>query len=561
METASQRVLVLGAGINGCAVARELALNGVSVWVVDAADCASGATSGSSRLIHGGLRYLEYGEFDLVKESLSERTRLLRLAPQFVRPLRLWIPSTSRFGGAVAAIGRFFGWNWWPQPKVNRGSALIRAGLMLYDAYAQDATLPKHACGPSSVAGAPPVDRGRYHRLCSYYDGQMSFPERLVLAMLDDAQQISAERGLDFRVFTYHEARLSAGTVKISPTAGAALDESCTLEPSVIVNATGAWVDETLRRLHVPSARLMGGTKGSHFFTFNSRLREQLAGQGIYAEASDARPVFITPLDEAVLIGTTDVPFDGPPQDALATEEELRYLLDAVNTVLPEARLEESDVDFHYSAVRPLPFTDAQSTAAITRRHSFVRQDQAPLPMFSVVGGKLTTMRSLAEQATALVFEYLGRTVTADSRERVFPGGEDYPRDADELAKTQQGIAERSGFSRPAVAAVWKLCGTRSESILAASDDRSLVPDLDLPCSVVRWSIEREHVHTLADLVERRLMLLYHQRLTRSCVARLAQLLAEAGRLAASEIDAAVDAEINRLKNRYAKRVSSTGRQ
>src|SRR4051812_39577935 len=108
MTAGAKPVLILGAGINGSALARELLLNGRSVWLVDTDDVASGATSGSSRLIHGGLRYLEYGELDLVKESLAERTRLLRLAPQFVRPLRLWIPSSKRFGGMIGAAGRFF---------------------------------------------------------------------------------------------------------------------------------------------------------------------------------------------------------------------------------------------------------------------------------------------------------------------------------------------------------------------------------------------------------------------------------------------------------------------
>src|SRR6202521_4918791 len=114
MTTGPARVLILGAGINGCAIARELLLGGAAVWLVDSADIASGATSGSSRLIHGGLRYLEFGELDLVKESLPERPRLLRLAPQFVHPLRLWIPVSSRFGGLFGAAGRFFGWRWWP---------------------------------------------------------------------------------------------------------------------------------------------------------------------------------------------------------------------------------------------------------------------------------------------------------------------------------------------------------------------------------------------------------------------------------------------------------------
>ncbi len=350
MDVSSKTVLILGAGINGCAIARELAINGINVWIVDAADIASGATSGSSRLIHGGLRYLEYGEFDLVKESLAERTRLLRLAPQFVRPLRLWIPAEGRLGGLIPAVGRFFGWSWWPQPKSPRGSLLISAGLMFYDAYAHDATLPKHTCGPVNAADAPRVDQRQYHQLCSYYDGQVEFPERLVCSMLADAKQLSTQQGLDFRLFNYHRAKLVEDTVEITPVETAPQSSPpVSLRPSIIVNATGAWVDETLERLQIPADRLMGGTKGSHLFSFSPRLKDQLAGQGIYAEARDGRPIFITPLGDTILIGTTDMPFSGSPQTAQASETEIQYLLDSANAILPGAQLSPSDVNFHYT--------------------------------------------------------------------------------------------------------------------------------------------------------------------------------------------------------------------
>jgi glycerol-3-phosphate dehydrogenase len=554
MTTGSPTVLILGAGINGCALARELALNGVSVWVVDCADIAAGATAGSSRLVHGGLRYLEYGEFDLVKESLAERARLVRLAPQFVRPLQLWIPVASRLGGAIGAIGRFFGWKYWPAPKAQRGVVLVRAGLAFYDAYAHDPHWPKYSIARTSQPGTMRVDAKKYRWLLSYFDAQVAFPECLSAALLEDARNISEVQGLDFRVLTYSKATLCGQTVQILPIAEE-LGTSATVDPAVIINATGAWVDETLEQLRVPSERLVGGTKGSHFFTFNRRLRDALQCQGIYAEASDGRPIFITPLDDAVLVGTTDVPFEGSPEKARASEAELHYLLNAVNAILPEVRLAWSDIDFHTSAVRPLPRVTAATTGAITRRHALVKNEAAEVPLYSIVGGKLTTMRSLAESTTATVLAELGRSTTVNSRNRHIPGGEDYPPDADALTERLREIAQRTGFSADSARAVWRLCGSQTEKYLTKTGDHELLPDTDLPCSYARAAIERQWASTLADLVERRLMLLYHQRLTRACLARLAELLVETGRLAAVEVDSAVTCEIERLVARYGKRI------
>ncbi|HEY2828328.1 MAG TPA: FAD-dependent oxidoreductase, partial [Pirellulales bacterium] len=335
-------VLILGAGINGAALARELALNGLGVVVVDVRDLAAGATSYSSRLIHGGLRYLEYGDFALVRESLGERTRLLRLAPQFVHPLRLFIPVQNRFGGLMSAARRFLGLKDRPHPGrvLHRGLWTVRFGLWLYDNYARDPTLPKHQSHRATDADVVHVDPAAYRWVCSFSDAQVVFPERFTLALLDDARQVAAAQGAEFRVLTYHEATLSGSTVSIRRLAdGQVVDQ---LQPSVIVNATGAWVDHTLQALGVPSKRLMGGTKGSHFITSNPRLQERLAGRAVYTEAGDGRPIFILsfqlPFTTATLVGTTDEPFQADPSTAVATEGELEYLVAAVNEVFPDLK-------------------------------------------------------------------------------------------------------------------------------------------------------------------------------------------------------------------------------
>ncbi|HEY2883072.1 MAG TPA: FAD-dependent oxidoreductase, partial [Pirellulales bacterium] len=458
-------VLILGAGINGAALARELALNGVGVVIVDRHDIASGATAYSSRLIHGGLRYLEYGDFALVRESLGERTRLLRLAPQFVRPLRLFIPVQNRFGGLMAAARRFLGLKGRPprqlkpgeQPKaLHRGLWTVRFGLWLYDNYARDPTLPKHQSHRAGAADVVPVDAHTYPWVCSFSDAQVVFPERFTLALLHDARQIAAGQGTEFRVLTYHEATLEGKTVAIHrigesqnplplgegkvrvqenqrrhpnpdpppegegggfPPASVVQE----FQPAAIVNATGAWVDLTNQALGIAAKRMMGGTKGSHFVTSNSRLQQLLAGRAVYTEASDSRPIFILPFVYGTLVGTTDEPFTGDPATALATPGELEYLVAAVNEVFPDLQLTTADIDMHYAGVRPLPFSDASTPGAVSRRHWMEEHPGTAVPYYSIIGGKLTTCRSLAEESAKVILKQLGLPHIANSEERAIP--------------------------------------------------------------------------------------------------------------------------------------------
>ncbi len=422
-------VLILGAGINGAALARELVLGGVSVVLVDTGDLAGGSTSYSSRLIHGGLRYLEYGEFDLVRESLAERTRLLRHAPHLVRPLKLFIPVSNRLGGLRKSVGRFFGWNTRGaiRPGPPRGLWLVRAGLALYDRYAHDPMLPRHSTTSVDEERDVRVARDRYRWLCSYYDAQVMFPERFVVDLLDDARHAARETGATFRLYTYHDATLNERTATVRAPGNDA--PVATFEPAAVVNATGAWVDRTLRKLNVNWRILMGGTKGSHLVTANPRLRAALGGHGLYAEAEDGRPVFILPFGDSSLIGTTDVPFEGDPAEALTSPQELEYLIQTVNTIVPDVDLTPDDVDWHYCGVRPLPRTGRSMPAAITRRHWLEEHTDSSMPLYSVIGGKLTTCRSLAEQAAGTIRARLGLPPMVVSRDRPLPGGTAYPAD------------------------------------------------------------------------------------------------------------------------------------
>ncbi|MEX0702755.1 MAG: FAD-dependent oxidoreductase [Planctomycetales bacterium] len=590
-------VLILGAGINGCALARELLLNGVPVHLVDERDVGFGATAKSSRLIHGGLRYLEYGDLHLVRESLAERARLLAAAPQYVRPLRLFIPVRKRAGGILAAAVRFFGLERRPRlarwargiaGRSPRGLWVVRLGLWLYDRLAGAAGIAPHAVARTGAdERAPRVDPRKYRWLCSYADAQMEYPERFLIALLEDARRLAEEREVEFHVWTYHRAVLDAGRAEVRRSdegiSSAGLPPSAEFAPGVIVNATGAWGDFTLDELHVPSPPLFGGTKGSHLVTFHPVLRERLGDDGVYTETPDGRLVFVLPFGPAgTLVGTTDIPFPERPDRAVAEPDEIEYLLEAVNEVFDGVDLARGDVALHYSGVRPLPRSDAATPGGVSRDHWIVPGESAAGPVLTLVGGKLTTCRAFAEIAADAVLERLGQPRQADSRTRVVPGGENHPADARALRDEWDRLAESTGFSAEQVRAMWELWGTRTREIAAqisgqwsvdsgrTTNSRRLrepvhcpLPTVHclsgtaLPVAAARWAIGHEWVARLEDLVERRLLLVYHPGLSRATVRELAELLATGGRLNLARIDEAIERCVERLRSFYGRELSS----
>jgi glycerol-3-phosphate dehydrogenase len=553
-----QPIVILGAGINGAALARELVLNSIPVVVVDTADVAYGTTAYSSRLIHGGLRYLEYGDVALVRESLAERRRLLDLAPHFVQPLELQIPLSQRGGGWCSSVARLLGVR--SLAAAQRGMWLIRSGLWMYDLLARDRQLPPHRIFRVGASDTVPVDSERYRWLGSYWDAQMAYPECFVVSLLEDARRVAEQAGIEFTLYTYHGVHRDDTRLAIHPVRadGGQTEAVRVIEPAAVVNATGAWVDHALRSLEITAPRKIGGTKGTHFVTNQPVLSQALGGRGLYAEAADGRPVFVLPLGSGVLVGTTDIAYDEDPGQAVATEAELEYLLELVRQLLPQVPLTRDDIHLHYAGVRPLPYSGDKKPGAISRRHWLEKHLGGTLPLYSIIGGKLTTCRSLAEDATRQLLKDLGRRPVTDSRQRPVPGGESYPSDRDALARTQQLLAERFALPLSSITAAWSLLGSRTEQVLETSEvsTSGLLPDSDLPRSVARWMIEHQWVCRLEDLVERRLMLLYEPRLSRACLEDLAQLLAEAGKLPPSEIPSAVSETTQRLETHFGKRLA-----
>jgi glycerol-3-phosphate dehydrogenase len=562
MNAGRPTVLILGAGINGCSVARELVLNGVGVWIVDTHDIACGATSRSSRLIHGGLRYLEYGDFHLVRESLAERATLQKVAPHLVEPLRLYIPVAGRSGGLLQSGARFLGLARSEAlggltrlllPPSERGLWTVEIGLFLYDGFAADPATPRHSVHEVGQPGLPRVDGQHYRWLCAYSDAQMRFPERYCVALLDDARQIARETNVEFRLCTYAHADFADGSLRISTAGGAVL----TCSASVVVNATGAWGDRTLEQLHVPAPRLFGGTKGSHFITHQPALKQALGNAGVYAEAADGRLIFVLPFGDAVLVGTTDERFDEPPERAVATEAELSYLISTVNQLFPDVRLSRGDLTLTYSGVRPLPYAAAGSESSISRDHSLEVSAWHGIPVLTLVGGKLTTSRAFGERVADEVLWHLFIVRSATTVARVIPGGKGVPSDRAELARRWEELASRFGLQVEQVRAMWALCGTRVAEIAEsqrAEPEAACWQNLcgtALPRAFARWVIEHEWVQRIEDLVERRLMLIYEPGLSRQTLGELADLLIGAEKLEPAAREAAIEAAASRCQSLY----------
>lgn len=564
-------VAILGAGINGAALARELVLNGASVLVVDASDVASGTTRWSTRLVHGGLRYLEYGEVGLVRESLLERERLVRLAPHLVEPLGFYVPLRGWLGGLGSAAARLAGLDGLARrwaPARGRGALVVRLGLALYDLLAIGSAWPRHRIVRAGGAGLPRVDARAFPLAALYADARMAFPERFTVELLVDAAAAAAERGLFFRVATRRTARLGEdGRLRLAAGAGMA-EES--FAPRALVNATGAWVDRTNHAL-LPGAvpgPLVGGTKGSHLLVDHPPLRAALGPRGVYAEAADGRPVFVLPFGPRfVLVGTTDIPFAGDPAAARAEPGEIDYLLAAVAALFPDAAPGADAVLEHYCGVRPLPASSGRAAAAVTRRHMLVPLPGMPLPAWSIVGGKLTTCRSLAEQGAALVLAALSRRARPVSRDRALPGACD-PRRRESIVAALAALAERGGAGREAAAAAATatvaLLGARAAGIVALVErapeaERAALlaplPGVDLPVAVVPWCAAEEWATSLEDVVERRLVLPLHPGCSTATIRAVAAALERCGRLDAADLEGEVARVVAGLRERHGLRL------
>ena len=523
-ENPEVSVLIIGGGINGIGVFRELALNGVDVLLVEREDFCSGGSAASSHMAHGGIRYLENGEFRLVREAVRERNLMIQNAPHLVKPLPTAIPIFKRLSGLLNAPLKFFGKLDKPS---ERGSLVIKLGLMMYDAYTgKQRTVPRHQF-LSRGKSLKKWDRlnPKIVNTAVYYDGAILQPERLTVeVMLDAEQENSNAHALNYM-------SMVGGLEDTIILRDELTDENFDIKPKLVINATGAWIDVSNKKLGL-SSRFIGGTKGSHIVVRHDELREAIGDHEFFFENNDGRIVLIFPLYDRVLIGTTDIPIDNP-DDVNCTDEEIDYFLGMVKRVFPDINLSRQNIVFQFSGVRPLPFSGAKTTGQISRDHSIdVLSGEwtgLAFPVYSLVGGKWTSFRAFSEQTADKAFEYLDVKRTKETHSLAIGGGRGYLPASADMQRQIESLSAWTGASRERLQVLFERYGTRAEAIATFINNGTDHPLQTLPDYSLReiiFILAHEKVFHLDDFILRRSMLAMLGRVTREMINELADILA-----------------------------------
>jgi glycerol-3-phosphate dehydrogenase len=498
-------LIVIGAGINGAGIARDAAMRGLSTLLLDKGDISNGTTQWATRLIHGGLRYLEYYEIPLVRESLRDREVLFHIAPHLVRPLGFMIPIYER---------------------AKHGPLMVWLGMLAYDVLSFDKSVGNHRmlAPREALEREPGLNPEGLKGAAFYYDGQVEYAERVAVENAISAHEHGAVVLNYARVDRLIVESGSVAGVEFTDVLGGGRYEA---RAPVTINVAGPWVDEVLRGMNGSSEkRMVGGTKGSHLVV--DPFPGAPKGEALYVEARrDGRPYFIVPWNGRYLIGTTDIRYEGDLDYVSADEDEIDYLIEETNHVIPEANLSRDSVLFTYSGIRPLPYQPEGAEGSVTRSHIVYDHSKGRgvgtkrtgigegVPrvggLISIIGGKLTTYRNLSRQTVDMVYKKLGLEPPESRTARVpLPGGAvgDFDTFAAEFKVT-------SGLADELAERLLKLYGARAPDVLAmAGDDPSLRMPLSASATVetgllgaeVIYAFRHEMAQTLSDVLLRRTM-------------------------------------------------------
>jgi len=540
-------VLIIGGGINGAGLFRDLSMQGVDCLLIDKTDFAAGASSAPSRLIHGGVKYLETGEFRLVAESTLERNLLLKNAPHYVLPLETVLPIHSYFGGLIASARRFFGMK---AKLADRGAVISKIGLAMYDFLGRhDRTMPRHhfALRKRSLEELPLLDPA-IKATATYYDARVTQAERLNFELVADGLA-ACEQSAAANYVSVERAENGMVVLRDLVT-----EQRIAVQADVVVNAGGAWIDSVNAALGI-GRKYIGGAKGSHLIVDHPALHAQLRGRMVYYGSADGRISLIYPFMDKLLIGSTDIRVSDPDR-VRCEDDEVAYMLGVLREVFPRVVLKESDIAFRYSGVRPLPYSDAANPGDVSRDH-VVHVDQLPgtsVPVLSLVGGKWTTFRGFSESVADDVLKRLSRARKVSTRHESIGGGRGYPLDSKERAAWIGEFVELTPISATRAETLLERYGTTASSVAAfcaQAADHPLTSEPAYTSREIEYLCTREMVTRLADLLFRRTSIAISGRLTNALLQEVAAIAAQVLEWDASRAQYEIEATLEIARERH----------
>lgn len=473
-------VIVIGGGITGAGVARDAALRGLSCLLIEKGDFASGISSKSTRLIHGGLRYLANFEIDLVAESLTERAVLRQQAPYLIHPLPILIPIYQ--GDA-------------------HGRAVISLGIHLYDMLSHEKDIPHYFTSnkEKTLGLEPRLNQEGLKGSALFYDHQIIMPERLVI------ENIISTRDAGTVVLNYTRAeRIEESDSAVTVTAKNTLNgNQYVFRSKVLINAAGPWIDQVRRASGINSPQIIHPTKGIHL------VLPRLNDQALFIALRDGRMFFITPLGKYSLIGTTDTKYDGDLDEVHADTSDVQYLLSESSRVLPGIGLRREAILYTYGGIRPLAFSGAKESK-ISRKHRVIREGRSGR-IISIAGGKLTTYRNMAKDTVDAACTVLGMPARCVTDKKPLPGG--LPTEYNEYVKEAvPELSIRYKVSQETVRHLISLYGARAGDVLHLTQERLdfsgvISPESSDIYAQVLYSIREEESKTLSDIILRRIYL------------------------------------------------------
>ena len=473
-------LIVIGGGITGAGVARDAALRGLSCLLLEKGDFASGVTSKSTRLIHGGLRYLANFEMDLVAESLRERAILRKQAPYLVHPMPILIPIYQH------------------DPH---GRAVMSLGIHLYDFLSHEKDIPHYftSSKEKTLGFEPRLNQEGLIGSALFYDHQMLMPERLVIENIISAREAGARAVNYVRADKIDET--SSGIVVTAKDALAGT--SYTFRSKVLINAAGPWIDTVRQAGDIDHTKIIFPTKGIHL------VLAKLSDQALFVTSRDGRMFFIIPFGAFSLIGTTDTKYSGDLDEVHADQDDVDYLLTESRRILPTMNLTKEAILYTYAGIRPLAFSGGNESK-ISRKHRVIQEGRYKR-IITIAGGKLTTYRNMAQDVVDAACRVLGNRTRCVTEKKNLPGG--LPMDYKEYLR--DALPEMSARHKVAPELVRHLIsfyGANAEKVLSLAETEPVLGELissesgDIYGQVL-YSVMEEGARTLSDIVLRRMHL------------------------------------------------------